>query len=153
MHDFCTCSTTHYKTRQYRTEQSERASLFAHAPEAMRPQGFVGDLAPASPMATKSPTPNQSNQVRGRDVSDGIPCISCSDRNRYNAFRRVREKNGELCPPIDQYLSLRSKGMIKRGGFFPKKDLDGLTQAERDHIKNVVLKIKRKAMAPKSPTP
>ena len=86
-------------------------------------------------------------------MSDVIPCISYDDRNRYNAFRRMREKNGEPYPPIDQYLSLRSKGMIKRGGFFQKKDLDGLTQAARDHIKNVVAKVNRKAMAPKSTTP
>lgn len=72
--------------------------------------------------------------------------ISKEDRNRYGSFRRAREAAGEPVPSIEVYLKLRSKGIIRRGGYHTQRDAWGLSEADRGHIKNVVTKINKKAM-------
>lgn len=69
--------------------------------------------------------------------------ISYDDRNRYGAFRRARERSGEPAPSLEEYLQLRKEGKIKRGGYFPKLDLDGLSKQDKDHFKNVATRINR----------
>ncbi len=71
---------------------------------------------------------------------------SKDDIRRYKQFRRVRIMNEEPYPDIDEYLRDRASGKIKRGGHFEKMDPDGLTESDRQRIKNTIIKINKKAM-------